>query len=375
MDMKPQIRLIVPEQWTNKQRGDFFEKIVSGLLKKQRFRVTERVQFTGMEIDVLAENLDTRQRAFVECKFVKDPFSSDVVTKLIGNAFVQDAQLAYLFSTAPPGRCAKGLLDEVTSKNEKLPTLAYIGPEDIAQMFIDVEGITLPNLANWNIQTDSVGSYTLLILGKENLEINLLWAVEQKREGIPYRASIIPASSSSQLRIDDLRNDLARVGVWQGLEIVEASKQQIQTEQGISRYSEGEKEVVTAVSMADRFDDYRPCRPQDFVGRYDLQKDVWSYLAKVRGNQTSTRIICFTGPSGFGKSSVVLKLADRFRNIKWKNKFFLCPVDVRSAKGPLFVMQAVRFAFQRAVDNGFIESSDGSSVSIESTESFECNQN
>jgi len=369
MCMKPQIKLIAPEQWTKNQRGDFLEKIVSDLLRKQRFRVTQRVRFTGMEIDVLAENLDTRERAFVECKFKKDTFSADVISKLIGNAHIKDAQLAYLFTTAPPSKDAKGLIDE-NIKKEKYPKLAYIGAEDIAQMYIEIRGITLPDLASWNIDMESVGSFTLLILGEEDLEVNLLWVVEQKREGIPCRAVIIPASPSSQIRIDKLVSDFKRESLWLGLEIVDASKQKVQIEQQMPHLMETEEEVVTSVSMADRFDDYRPCRPRDFVGRYDLQKDVWSYLEEVRTNQTSTRIICFTGPSGFGKSSVVLKLADRFRNRKWRNKLFLYAVDVRSAKGPLFVMQAVRFALQRAVDDGFIKSVDDSGVSIESTESF-----
>ncbi|SSI85236.1 ATPase [Acinetobacter baumannii] len=101
--------------------------------------------------------------------------------------------------------------------------------------------------------------------------------------------------------------------------------------------------------------DYKPCRPQDFVGRDDIQKEIWDFLESVREDKTDCRVLSLTGLSGNGKSSLVANLAHRFTNIKWKNKFFLFPVDIRSARGPKFVAEAVTKAFNAAIKENFIE--------------------
>lgn len=101
--------------------------------------------------------------------------------------------------------------------------------------------------------------------------------------------------------------------------------------------------------------DYKPCRPQDFVGREDIQKEIWDFLDAVREDRTDYRVLSLTGLSGNGKSSLVANLAHRFTNIKWKNKFFLFPVDIRSARGPRFVAEAVTKAFNTAIKENFID--------------------
>jgi hypothetical protein len=65
-------------------------------------------------------------------------------------------------------------------------------------------------------------------------------------------------------------------------------------------------------------------------------------------------LIALVGASGYGKSSLVSKLAERFKNQKWKNKYFLYPVDVRSARGPLFVSEALLQAIKSAAEAGFL---------------------
>src|SRR5690606_8697798 len=100
-------------------------------------------------------------------------------------------------------------------------------------------------------------------------------------------------------------------------------------------------EVVSRVATAETILDYRPCKPDDFVGRVGLQKEIWDFLDAVRSRATPTRIVAVVGASGYGKSSLVAKLASRFRNKKWRNRYYLYPVDVRSARGPLFVAEAL----------------------------------
>jgi hypothetical protein len=79
--IQKQVKIILPEDWdkdTNK-KGEFLELLVADLLSKMKFTVEKRVNLTGMEIDIIAKNLGTNKQAFIECKFIKNPFSADVI--------------------------------------------------------------------------------------------------------------------------------------------------------------------------------------------------------------------------------------------------------------------------------------------------------
>ena len=102
----------------------------------------------------------------------------------------------------------------------------------------------------------------------------------------------------------------------------------------------------------------------------DLQEKFWEFVQNVIEGKTDTRIFCFFGRSGLGKSSLVLKLTkDCFQKNQYKETCYLYHVDVRSAsfKSTFFVVSAIQKAIQKAIDDGFIEL-PGHRISIESTE-------
>jgi len=358
-EFRKTVRLLVPDSWTNDARGAFLEEVAKKLLKRQRYKVTERVRFTGMEIDLLADHIDTGQRAFVECKFLRDPFSANVVDLLIGQAMRRKVQLMYFFSTAPPGKEAKGVIDELkNSSDENLPRLAFVGPEEIADIFIDLYDANPTSNA-----CSSVNVASLII----SPHLPPFWVLEQNAEGIPTRALIVPVKPVEPSFESSVVSIFNEHSLYQGLELAfDVACHPIEPHRTME---EQNQEIVTPIAMAESLDDYRPCRPQDFVGRYSIQKKIWEFLERVRQDETPNRIIALSGPSGFGKSSIVLKLADRFCNLKWKKKFFLFPVDARSARGPLFVAKALKTAIQKALDNDFIRLSSPS-ITIETTESL-----
>ncbi|MFM6344349.1 MAG: hypothetical protein ACKPFK_04270, partial [Dolichospermum sp.] len=70
------------------------------------------------------------------------------------------------------------------------------------------------------------------------------------------------------------------------------------------------KEIpISRIMNADRFDEYHlPCNPQDFFGRVKPREIFWKFLQDVKNSKTNFRIVCLTGNTGMGKSSLLVKL-------------------------------------------------------------------
>jgi Holliday junction resolvase-like predicted endonuclease len=361
------IKYITPKELSRAEKGKFFEDEVGRLLSKMRFKITERIQFTGMEIDILAENLDTGQKAFVECKFWSSPLQADAITTLLGKAFIKDVDVAYLFSTSEPGKEAKGLIEELKSKRGKDgPTFAFVGPGDLGQMYLDVLSIKpiSRKLEETSLPEESIGNITLIVAPSHNF-----WAVEHVVDGFPNRLLLMPSKERESINPNSIRKLLDENELWLGLECVKGLEFINRTSSAPNEKQKGKDiESISQIPVADGFDDYRPCRPIDFVGREMLQKQIRDFLEDVRKNNTKTRIISLVGQSGFGKSSLILNLSHRFGTGRWRKKFYLYHVDARSARTPLFVAEAIRRGFESARKDGFIEIAD--MISIDSIDSL-----
>ena len=351
--------VLVPSGYTSDERGRYFEHVVAELLQKQRYEVTERVRYTGMEIDVLADQKDTRERAYAECKFEREPFGAEVVDKLLGKGLRHNVDIVYLFSVSEPGKEAKGAIDELRRSTATRPRFAFVGPDAIVDTFADLyrmdAAASLP-------KGGSLGAVHLVIAP----ELPPFWALEELGDGLPRRCLIVshePANLKANLRT--VRSLFKENGVMTGLPVSFWGDSSVGSAAAPS--SSTMVETVATVVAADSLVDYRPCRPSDFVGRDELQKDVWAFLERVVARQTDSRILALSGPSGFGKSSTVVKLADRFRNARWKKRFYLHPVDSRAAEGPLFVPAAVKAALDAAIAVGLVEVG-ASGVRIHSSE-------
>jgi len=66
--MKKQIKIILDPESSELQKGNFFEDLVRHIFETQRYNITQRVNFTGMEIDLIAKHKDREETAYIECK-------------------------------------------------------------------------------------------------------------------------------------------------------------------------------------------------------------------------------------------------------------------------------------------------------------------
>ena len=108
---------------------------------------------------------------------------------------------------------------------------------------------------------------------------------------------------------------------WLGSESIDSKQTELLAE---------EYRNIVPVISGDDWSDYRPARPEDFVGRKKILSDILDFLESVNNGNSRTRLFSIKAPSGMGKSSVVLKLASQVTTSrKYSKKFFVYAVDVR----------------------------------------------
>lgn len=346
------LKILVPDTWSNDEKGSYLEKIAANLLKRQSYEITERISFTGMEIDLLGKHKPSSDPVYIECKFLSDAVNANVIDLMLGQAFRKKMTRLALFSAGPLTKGAKGALDDCV--NDPRASFSFYGPDDLLEALVDSG--TAPRLDEDSLPP-TISHATLLVYP----DFPYIWLLQEQMDGRPYR--IVPYAQSTRYRPppEAIGALLNKHQILEGLPVTEY----LDTGNGLVTLPltntgvQDQVEVVGQISTAETILDYRPCRPEDFVGRLGLQKEIWDFLADVREGLTSTRLIALVGASGYGKSSLVSKLSARFRNKKWKNKYFLLPVDVRSARGPLFVAEALLQAIRSAAESGFLTSPDG----------------
>ncbi|MFZ6694472.1 hypothetical protein ACO0J1_01665 [Stenotrophomonas acidaminiphila] len=117
-----------------------------------------------------------------------------------------------------------------------------------------------------------------------------------------------------------------------------------------------ELDNIAAVPIADDWSDYRPSRPQDFVGRDATLEEITRYLLDVSERRLATRLLAIKAPSGWGKSSFLVKLRSTCQSPRLRDRVFLYAVDCRTAASSRYPELALKRCFEDASANGFIKS-------------------
>jgi hypothetical protein len=333
---------LVPPTWSNDQRGDYFERFVADLLSKIGCKCRTRLRCTGMEIDVLADSTLTSQRSLVQCKFQRDPLSANVIDLLLGQGSRRhDVRHLLLFSVSPLGKEAKGVADEL-ERDPPEKTFNFHGPERILELLTSGSDAT-PSPTYEAQQGRSLAASHLLI----HPDFPRVWLHEEHQDGAPVRLVV---EAQEFIDLIQLAHATSACGVFEGL-IFEPA---FEAASASGSAAPADPDTVAPVPVADAVDDYRPCRPSDFIGRRELLSTLRSFLSTVVSASTKTRILALTGHSGFGKSSLVLKLQEQCRGRDLRDHIHLFAVDTRSARHKSFVSATIYKCLQSAVASGFL---------------------
>lgn len=349
------IEVVLPKEASSTEKGRVLEKFARRLLETQNFRVSEEVRLAAMEVDLLAEDRTTGERVMVECKAYRQPISAEVLQKLLGQITFDDALTSgWLISTYALGKDAKGFRDRWHAKPiAERRKLRIYDPEALIERLISAQVIVDPQTL---IVPPEIRASTERVLLITNF--GEFWAVIvlDEASGIRHSAVLYDAHSGVRVtnaattsRMSETDSTLAQL-TWLPNEAVTAPRDAIAIQQ--------ELQSIVQVPIADHWADYRPARPEDFIGRDKLIDGVFDFFDAVRQGSTRTRLLAVKAPSGWGKSSFVLKLASTAHNIRNRNKYFVYAVDSRAATTKRFGELALATAIAEAIRHRFVTSAE-----------------
>lgn len=356
--MNLHIEVAVPETTSTTERGRLLEKFGSRFLRTQGYGVVEEVRLTGLEVDLLASaGPETGEKVFVECKAHKAPLAAEALIKLLGQVMMKQYSAGWLISTSPLSKDAKGVDEEWQSKPpEERRKLQLYTPEKLIRRLVAANIIVPPDAIPRTPgvrYSDDV--YLLITPFGEFWCAVLLDSATNLRFGFQLfyadSGAIAPTTIGEQIRATDAT--VADLEIYE-----EAGDQGADERQALS----DELQSIVPVQMADHWADYRPSRPEDFVGRDQLQHDVLQLLDGARTRSSTTRLFAVKAPSGWGKSSFVLKIAQRAAAVAHGKRNFVYAVDSRAASSQRFAELALYSAIQKAAASGFIDGADNLEV-------------
>ena len=350
MENKARIEVAGPLETPNKEKGDLLENLAGDLLRIQNYKVTQQVRVTATELDLLCEHNVSRTTVYVECKAHREPISANVLTNLLGTVELKGYHQGWLISTGPLGKEAKGFQHEWENKSES-QRLGIYTPEKVIDALILAGMVKQPpyDMAVKEMgNQDRVGDAMLLIT-----KYGIFWTIACLEDGVPVGVLVYSAETGDLVKEQPLLHNLAQTDTSQNELNFEYIARLPKSPLNLDLDSASSLNRVVEVEHGETWADYRPARPEHFVGRKDDQNEIIRFLKAVREGKSGTRVFAITGDSGMGKSSLIAKLRSRVQNQRYRGKFFIYAVDVRAATGASYIQWSLLACLRKAAERGF----------------------
>ncbi|MDH6535621.1 hypothetical protein D0T51_12045 [Parabacteroides sp. 52] len=342
--MKSEIKIILEQGSSNKAKGNCFEALTRNLLNLHQYKVKGNINFSGMEIDLMAEHKHTKDSLYVECK-AKDKVSADELSKFAFNVDFREADKGYFFRTQELEYQAGALLSEIRKK-QKYKKLTFFEPTEIIQMLSDGNMVYEP--------LSEISEYTISkkILAITYLGDFFIYLINESN-ALPTKIKIVNAKNNRAHVSDEIVNVLKqKIDEISSLTLIPSVDVNFKL---IKDNNEMPIETISELQESENWYDYLPASDKHFIGRYKIRNAIWEFFYNVIYKKTNRRIFYLTGKSGWGKSSLIAATRGRCMNMKYKNNFFLYAVDCRSATSSNFVALAFQDMMKKAKESGFIE--------------------
>ena len=343
------IKVSVENHCSTTVKGNLLETLTAEVMKAQQFSVVKTIRITGMELDVHARHKYTGEEIIVECKAWEENINADVISKLIGNIVINNYSAGWLITTGGLGKDAEGLrLSWEKKPSEERKKLTIYTADRIVELLITnrvvVDAKSLICKLPENFVYNDKSTLFITNIGK-------YWLFVGSFNSGTIANSVIAFEATSGERVCD-EESLKRLKEVKS--IYSEYDWRLEKGQNIKRKDNVEFQDIVTVMSGDTWSDYRPSRPIDYVGRKCLIASVFSFFDDVLCRQTNTRLFALKSPSGWGKSSTILKLIDEAKKRGKSNKYFIFAVDVRTALSNRYAELAFKNCLECAIKESFI---------------------
>lgn len=337
----------------NTDKGNIFEDLAEKLLKAQGYVVTKQVRCTAVELDLLCKHKTNGKEIYVECKAHNNTIQSGVLKELLGTIALKNFNEGWIISTSEFGKDAKGFVQEWQKKpSDQSSKLSFYTPNLVIDALKNTSIIIrepTDKAKNHLHKGQSLGDCILLVTRN-----SLYWAMFVVEHGHPFGVLIYDAKTGEHIQnentldyIAQLNTSLKDLNIFFGQSDETTKIDNVTMEDALPN--------VVEVQIGDSWEDYRPARPKDFIGRHELQNKILIFIRNTNKNQGASRIFAIKGNSGIGKSSLIAKIRDRSKNKHYRNKCFIYAVDMRGAKTASYINASLLKCLQESQKAGFGE--------------------
>lgn len=332
-------------------RGHIFERFFASFLHAYGYNkptVEKRnVTAAGIELDITAVHKLTEQPAIVECKAQADPvnptqlgkFHSRLVVERYKSPKTHGFFVAIPRFTAP----AKEQADLIVKNDPAFSVLTANGLADQLRQAGAVVGCPLQGI---RISDDAI-----IITAR-----SIYAACLENDEATRAASRVLVWSASAETVPSIVLNALMADPYSQGVPVVDA-RSVVKTRSNATLKYEPGSLIVTVTGSDSDFEYQPPASPKHFVGRAMLVEQLGEFLDK------RTAVLVLNAKSGWGKSSLALKLEQLVRD----REGCALVVDSRTASNRRFVVDALSRVAGDASGQGVISlPSDASWASLAS---------
>ncbi|MEI6463064.1 MAG: restriction endonuclease, partial [bacterium] len=187
-------------------KGKILENLAEMLLKSQNYSVESTVRMTGVELDLLCKHNISGRQIYIECKAYHDntTIPAETISKLCGIKNIKNYYEAWLVTTAPLSKDAKGLVKEINSGHNG-HEYSFYTPEKLIETFTNAKiiqsGLISEAKVKELIKKDKTGNVSLVISDRGNY-----WAVECLSSGSVSGIIFTDAQNSEIVTDESLLN-------------------------------------------------------------------------------------------------------------------------------------------------------------------------
>ena len=339
----------ISKQDGNEKKGRLFEKLCEELLNALGYKITNRnVNYAGMEIDLEGERTLEGIPFICECKGQKAEIGAKEFQAFAGKLSAKQKKNRQTFgiflTLSRLNSSAKGFYQDYFAGGNELILLEE--PKILDYLYERNLVIKL-EVVQKNCQTNfpsfKVGDSELLYTEKGYFWLQYMASVNND---VPNYICFIDSNGnfiSEKNVIDELISLNEDFSSFKPLFNQDIKTKLIE--------ESGHEEIVLVRGSKSYFEYQFPASPEFFVGRFNIINEFKTEISSVIHGKTSSRVFVINADSGWGKSSLILKLSDE---LKKTNDIFVVSIDTRTASDVKFLLYALNFVIKEIEKAGFI---------------------